>query len=168
MSTALTAAEYFGTYAGHPDITEERRRNAEDLLIRVNALLERAAGDGVALAINPRTGSAVSGETNGGFRPQDCPIGAPRSTHKEARGVDIYDPRRELARWCYREHEWLRQLGLSMEDARWTPGWVHLQSRPPGLAGSPWRLDFVPDSSPARAPALREQVAWWHERGTVA
>lgn len=153
----ITVEEYFAAYAGHPDITPERLANGEALIGKVDALLEAAALDGLVLAVNPYTDCLISGSGNGGFRPQACLIGAPKSTHKQGRGVDIYDPQRRLQAWCYRHPELMKELGLTMENGRWTPTWCHLQDTPPGPPGSPWRLDYIPDNSPAKVPALPEQ-----------
>jgi hypothetical protein len=71
--------------------------------------------------------------------------------------VDICDvvPERTLARWCLRNLVFLAEVGLWMEDPRWTPGWVHLQSVPPRSGG---RV-FIPSAAPALCAALPEQLA---------
>ena len=150
----ITIDDYLGPYKHSPEITPEVVENAEGLLIAVNALLTEAVADGVTLLFNPYNHTHISGQGNGGVRPPSCLIGAARSTHKEGKGVDIYDPYREFAKWCYLHPERLHVHGLSMEDARWTPSWAHLQNRPPGPPGSSWRLDFIPDSSAPKAAAL--------------
>jgi len=143
----------------HADATPEVIAAATAMLIPVNNLLDKMVADGCTMLVNSHTKCYVSGSGNGGFRPQDCPIGAPKSKHKTGHGVDIYDPYRELAKWCYAHPEALQALGLTMENARWTPSWLHLQDVPPGPPGSPWRPDFIPDSSPPKAAALPGQHA---------
>ena len=155
----ISVADYFGKYADHKDATPDVKANADHLLCQVNLLLEAMIADGCTPLWNPHTSNLVSGSGNGGFRPQDCPIGAPKSKHKTGHGVDIYDPYRELAKWCYAHPDGLQTLGLSMENARWTPSWLHLQDIPPGMPGSAWRLDFVPSSAPPLAAALPGQNA---------
>lgn len=155
---SITVADYFGKYWDHPDATPEVRANADHLLSQVNMLLEVMKADGCTLLWNPHTSNLIAGSRNGGFRPQDCPIGAPKSKHKTGRGVDIYDPYRELAKWCYAHPDGLMTLGLTMENARWTPSWLHLQDIPPGPVGSAWRLDFVPSNDPPLAAALPGQT----------
>jgi len=155
----ITLADYFGKYADHKDVTPDVRANAEHLLNQVNMLLQTMKADGCTLLWNPHTSNLVSGSGNGGFRPQDCPIGAPKSKHKTGHGVDIYDPYRELAKWCYAHPDGLQTLGLCMENARWTASWLHLQDIPPGPPGSAWRLDFVPSNDPPMAAALPGQHA---------
>lgn len=126
----ITLAEYFGPWEESPDATDDRHMAASAMLERVNALLSEAESFGVALEMNPHTGSLVSGQTYGGFRPQDCPQGASHSSHKEARAVDIYDPHGELDRWitdlCLERH------GLYREHPADTNGWSHLSDKAPG------------------------------------
>ena len=156
----ITLAEYVGPYSNNEDWTPDVQVAAAGLLDKVNNLLNRYVADGGLLVINPATQSMISGQTNGGFRPQGCPIGAPRSKHKIGRGVDVYCPMpaRSLSRWCYAHPEVMEELGLTMEDARWTPGWCHFQDVPPGPPGAPWRLDFIPDTTPAKCAALPGQA----------
>lgn len=137
----ITLEDYFGTYWDHPDKTEEVERNAVELLERCNRLYAMAAADGCELLINPKTGTGVSGKTEGGFRPGDSHTGATNSTHKTGQGVDRYDPNRRLAAWILANPEKLKECDLYMEDCRWTVtlnkdgsvrgGWVHLQYVPP-------------------------------------
>lgn len=158
--TPITLEQYAGPYLAHPDFTPERRANAAVLLSKVNELRQQAADDGVDFHDDPDTGCGISGEKNGGFRPMDCPVGAAGSTHKKGRGIDNYDPHRAFAAWCYANPDRLKALGLCMENCRWTPNWLHLQDIPPGPAGSPWRLDFIPNSTQPLVAALPAQLAW--------
>lgn len=151
----LTVAQYLGPYADHPDATSEMRGRAARLLDVVNAALLVAEQDGVRLVVNPATGSYISGSGNGGFRSRDCPIGAASSTHKRAEGIDICDPRRELATWSLNNEARLEALGIrAMEDPRWTPTWCHWQVVPVKSG----RFAFIPNSSPPLAAALPGQV----------
>lgn len=88
----ITLEQYAGPHAGSPDWTPERRGNATSSLVACAALEREAVADGVAFPTNPATHSNVSGQTFGGFRPQNCPQGAPDSSHKRGQGVDRYDP----------------------------------------------------------------------------
>lgn len=126
----ITLSQYFGVYASHPDATPECYAAADELLSRVNRLLDNVDTDRVELRINPKTDSEVSGDTNGGFRPQDCPIGARHSSHKQAMAVDVYDPGNSLDRWLTDER--LEEAGLYREAPDATPGWTHLTTRAPG------------------------------------
>ena len=127
----LKIGDYFGKWINHSDVTEEVEDNAMTLVEKVNDLLEEMFADGVDFHLNPSTNSYISGKTYGGFRPQDCPQGAHTSSHKTGQGVDLYDPKRELARWCHVHHDKLAKHDLWMESWDATPGWVHLTTRAP-------------------------------------
>lgn len=105
--------------------------NAMDLLERVNTLMDMAFEWGIDFPLNPKTQTYISGSTLGGFRPQDAKQGAALSSHKEGRGVDVYDPKTLFAGWCRRNQDKLAQCGLYMEHPSATPGWVHLTTRAP-------------------------------------
>lgn len=126
----ITVDQLFGKWADHPDATVERRANAANLLAKANPLLQCAADAGVPLPTNPHTGSLVSGEGLGGFRPQACTIGAPASAHKQGRAVDVYDPSGDLDEWLTDAR--LEQFGLYREAPASTRGWCHLTDRAPG------------------------------------
>jgi len=149
----ISLADYFKAYAGYPEITPEIEANAADLLAKHGALMAYAVADGWKPQVNPVTGTMVSGDQNGGWRPQACPIGAPDSTHKKGKAVDTHDPGRRLASWCMANLDRLRDLGLYMEDPRWTAwkkgggGWVHLQSVPPRSG----KLVYIPSTADAIA-----------------
>ena len=150
----ITMADYLGPYASHPDATSEIRGTAARMLDKVNRLHTLAEADGVQLRTNPKTGSRVSGSGNGGFRPQDCPVGSASSPHKIGRGVDTYDPDRSFAAWCLAHIEVLAAEGLFMEDPRWTPTWTHLDDRGPKSG----RRVFIPSNDPPLCAALPGQV----------
>lgn len=139
------------------ELTGGIRVNAEELLGRVNLLLERAAAEGVEPGVDQMTGNAVAS----GWRPHginDRTLNAAAtSKHITAQAVDLQDnAHRDLARWCLRNLDVLEELELWMEDPRWTGGadpWVHLQMVPPGSG----RRVYVPSTAPPRAAALIEQ-----------
>lgn len=125
----ITVAQYFGDWLGHTDATEERKENAQKLLEKVNSLLFAAQMGGVVPPVNPNTACQISGSRYGGFRPQSCPQGAPESSHKVGRGVDIYDPQNRLDEWL--SDDILEAFGLYREHPDSTDRWVHLTDRPP-------------------------------------
>ena len=127
----LTLAQYVGPHASSPDWTEARQRNAEGLLKACAALEVEMARGGVSFPDNPHTKSGVSGVTFGGFRPQDCPQGAPDSSHKKGEGVDRYDPRGEIDAWCMAHLDRLAVHGIYIEHPSATPGWSHWTTRAP-------------------------------------
>jgi hypothetical protein len=135
------------------ELTAGIRLNAEDLLDRVNRLLAMAAEEGIAPAEN-EYGSPVAS----GWRPSavndKTANAAAASKHMTGEGIDLRDNRpRAFARWCLRHLNELEDLGLWMEDPRWTPTWVHLQMVPPRSGN---RV-YVPSNMPALAQALVEQ-----------
>ena len=78
----ITLNQYVGVHRSSPDWTPAREQNATKLLAACCALEVEMAHGGVAFPDNPRTKNGISGDTFGGFRPQNCPIGAPNSAHK--------------------------------------------------------------------------------------
>ena len=136
----ISLEQYLGKYANHDDATADVKVEAEILLEKVNALMGEAFADGVDFKVNPATMSHVAGNGNGGFRPQDCAEGAPKSSHKQGRAVDVYDggraDKQPFGRWCAaNDGERLVKHGLYMEHPLSTQGkwtcWVHLTTREP-------------------------------------
>lgn len=130
--------DYFGPWIDHPDATKEVKENAIILLEKVADLLDDAFEHDVDLVDNPATGTLISGKTYGGFRPQDCPQGAPNSSHKVGRGIDIYDPLNALDNWI--TDSILEKHGLFREAPLHTPHWTHLSDKSPKSG----KRSFVP------------------------
>lgn len=130
MNSRISLADYFAAHAGHAGITAAHRAAAEEMLVRVNALLaDLVEKRGVDLDLNPATGTLVSGSKYGGWRPKDCPEGAPNSSHKEGRGVDVYDPEGDIDDAI--DDALLEKHGLYREHPAQTRTWCHLTDRPP-------------------------------------
>jgi len=127
----ITLEQYVGPYRDSADWTIERQLNAQKLLAACFLLSGFMEDDGIKFHINPATKSQVSGRSNGGFRPQSCPIGAPKSNHKEGKGVDWYDPDEHIDNWCMRHQDVLQACGIWIEHPDATPGWSHWQNVPP-------------------------------------
>lgn len=131
------------------------REHATELLARVNALLDNAAMAGVYPGLDERTGTAVAS----GWRPRGVNArtanAATASRHIAGQAIDVEDtpPERPLARFCLQRLDLLEELDLWLEDPRWTPTWVHLQSVPPGSG----RRVFIPSARPPLAAAQ----GWW-------
>ena len=138
----LTLDQYFGKWKHSPDCTVLRLHHAEELLVQVNSLMELAEGEGVVFLFNPSTGTHVSGAEFGGFRPQNCPIGAPGSAHKAGLAVDLYDPTNAIDKWCI-EHSkpqgLLEQMKIYIEHPDATPGWSHWTTRAPASGNRAFR-----------------------------
>lgn len=136
------------------ELTPEIVQNAELLIQRVGALLEKAAAENVAPGVDEETCTCVAS----GWRPQSVndrtANASATSLHLKGMGVDLREaPGRALARYCLRNLDLLAHLELWMEDPRWTPTWVHLQTRPPGSGD---RV-FIPSNAPPLTAALPEQ-----------
>lgn len=127
----ITLKQYVGPHAQSPDWTEERENNAAALLVCCADLETEMAVDSVEFPVNPATGSGVSGQTFGGFRPQSCPIGASNSSHKVGQGVDRYDPHGEIDKWCFLHQDRLAAHGIFIEAPASTSGWSHWTTRAP-------------------------------------
>jgi hypothetical protein len=127
----ITLEEYIGPHAQSPDWTPVRENYAVALLVCCADLEAEMIDDGVEFPDNPATGSGVSGQTFGGFRPQSCPQGAVNSSHKEGCGVDRYDPRGHIDTWCFKHQDRLAAHGIYIEAPVSTPGWSHWTTRAP-------------------------------------
>jgi hypothetical protein len=133
----ITLEQYF---AKKPH-TKEHSANAFDLLGKVNELLTDANSDGFKRTIDPDTLSEISGSKggsgDGGFRLSNATTGRPMSSHKEAKGVDVYDPLNALDNWLSKfedgkgNNAMLSKYGLYREHPYATPTWCHLSTRAP-------------------------------------
>jgi hypothetical protein len=122
--------DYVGAHWNSPDWDEERMDNAYALISACSKLQAIMEKDGIVFQMNPKTGTSISGDIYGGFRPQDCPIGAPKSAHKEAMAVDRHDPDEKIDEWLINHQEALVQCGIYIELPERTIGWSHWQIRP--------------------------------------
>lgn len=89
---------------------------------------------------------------NSGWRPAivnaSVPGAAVHSKHTEGLAVDIADKDGDIMRWTLANLQFMKELGVHMEDWRWTPSWTHYQCVPPKSGN---RI-FIPSTSPALAP----------------
>jgi uncharacterized protein YcbK (DUF882 family) len=72
-------------------------------------------------------------KVSSGYRPGIYNLkagGAKRSAHLTCEAVDFRDQDGSLAAWCENNLQILVNAGLYMENSAFTPGWVHLQTRP--------------------------------------
>ncbi len=119
---ALKLADYYmGRDISHRvELTRELRANARETVRRVNRLLARAGmARGVSSGWRPAAINAA------------VPGAAPRSNHLSCHAVDLEDRDGALDAWCLANLAVLEELGLWLEHPDATPGWCHLQSRPP-------------------------------------
>ena len=131
----ITESEYFGDKVTHPDCTAERVAAAQELLVRVNALLTRAKLEGAYQDwLDDDTGSQISGAKggygDGGFRLQSATTGKPFSSHKQGMAVDVFDPHGKLDEWV--TDALLEEFDLYREAPQSTRGWCHLSTKAPG------------------------------------
>lgn len=129
----LTLAEYLqGRDVTHAlEYSPAIRANALRTVEIASKLLVLAKGAGTV--ITPRRDGTL---TNSGWRPPSLnattPGASKTSLHMTGEAIDLNDPTGELGSWCMRAAPTvLTDLGLWMEHQSATPGWVHLQTRPP-------------------------------------
>jgi hypothetical protein len=127
----ISLEQYAGFWSGHEDWTPEMQRNATILLGRVNALIAEYESTGKKITINTLTKSQVSGAKYGGFRTQDCAVGAPRSSHKLAMAVDIIDRDNAFDDWITANPDVLVKHNLYREHPDHTKSWCHLSTKAP-------------------------------------
>lgn len=133
----LTFEDIAGRFMGSPDLDARRIANIRNhLLPAVWALQKRLSENGLVFEINPKTGTAVSGTQYGGFRPQDCPEGAPHSNHKEGLAVDLFDPGHRIDGALLEAPGLMEECGIWIEHPSVTivdagSGWSHWQCVPP-------------------------------------
>ena len=127
------------------ELTDEINRNARITVDKANELLERA-------------GRSDIDQVASGWRPasvNDVTQNAARSSrHLTAEAVDLPDADRSLATWCIDNLDVLREIGLWMEDPRWTPNWLHIQTVPPKSG----KTVFIPSAKPPLDPNF--EVTW--------
>lgn len=127
----ITMKQYAGVHEHSPDWNAARQLNAANLLVACWQLEQLAIADGVVFPDNPKTGSGVSGDALGGFRPQSCSIGAANSAHKEGLAVDRYDPHNLIDAWCMANLDKLAACGIYLEHPSKTDTWSHWTIRAP-------------------------------------
>jgi hypothetical protein len=132
MKIFITAEEYFAAYADHPALTDEIRVNADALLEKLNAQMEEMEDDGVVFERNSHAGTEhfgtfISGQGNGGWRPPECPIGAPKSRHKQGKACDVKDANGQADAYLDAHPGMLAARGMAREAPGATVGWCHMQ-----------------------------------------
>jgi uncharacterized protein YcbK (DUF882 family) len=53
-----------------------------------------------------------------------------KSKHLFGQACDIYDPNKELQKWCTDNEQFLKDIGVWLEAFESTPNWVHYQIVP--------------------------------------
>lgn len=133
------------------ELTDEIRANAEDTVDKANQLLEEA-------------GMRKIEQVNSGWRPKGVndatANAASRSLHLVAKAIDIYDPDGDLDKWCLRNLDVLKVIGLWQEHPGWTDGWCHVQTVGPGFPPKPGPRVFIPSSAPPATTIYGTSPYW--------
>jgi hypothetical protein len=117
-------------------LNEAQRGNLKTLVDRVNALLAAYTGPV---------------RVSSGYRPPNVNAsvgGAAKSWHLQCAALDLADADGSLWTFCLENLELCADLGLWLEDKRWTPTWVHLQIYPPGSGARIFRPNEKPPAKP--------------------
>lgn len=109
--------------------TQEIDDNLQTLLTRVNVIRE-AWGKPMTVTSGLRSAADQ----------QRINPNAPKSKHLIGAAVDIYDPDKDLQKWCKDNEQILADNQLWMEDFSATPNWCHFQIFSP-KSGHRW---FIP------------------------
>jgi len=123
--------------------SREQILDASELLTKVNSLVNEAVSlDAYTWKDDKDTSCPISGsqggDGDGGFRTPGSRTGAPGSSHRQAKAVDVYDPGDLLDRWLDQYeigdggNTKLAEHGLYREHPNATPSWCHLSTRAPG------------------------------------
>lgn len=135
----ISLEQYLMKRATSESLSPDQVLNADILLKRVDVLLSAYAGP-VNLSSGYRP-AAVNASVGG----------AAQSWHRQCAAIDLVDTDGQLWTWCIENLELCADLGLWLEDKRWTPTWVHLQIYPPKSG----KRIFIPNT---KAPVSPE--AW--------
>lgn len=143
----ITLESYFmGRDRQYPgELNEEIQENAELTVTRANELLARAGRSDINKPTSGWRPRAINNATANA---------AARSLHLTGQAVDLPDRDRTLASWCVDNLDVLKEIGLWLEDPRWTPSWVHVQTVPPKSG----KLVFIPSVSKPLDPEF--PVTW--------
>ena len=119
------------------EYTQQISDNLDDLLEAMNKV-RAAYGKPMKVTSGWRPAS-INGMVKGA---------APKSNHMVGLACDIFDGNGDLMRWVLNNLKMMSDLGLYLEDFRWTPNWVHFQCVPPKSR----KRIFVPSEALALAP----------------
>jgi hypothetical protein len=119
------------------DFTDEIKENLEKLLPVMNTI---RAKYGKPMIVNSGWRPSVVNEAT--------PGAAKNSAHCQGLACDIADPDGEVKNWVLKNLDLMQELGIYLEDFRWTPNWVHFGLRKPASG----KRIFVPSANRATAP----------------
>jgi hypothetical protein len=135
----FTAEEILMNRAKLADLPSQHSTNLSLLVSRLNSFFSGFNGP-IKVSSGyrpPQLNSTVSGAS-------------PTSWHLVCAAADLRDIDSKVWQFCIGNLQMAKELGLWLEDKRWTPTWVHLQIYAPKSG----KRIFVPNSKPAIAPEL--------------
>jgi hypothetical protein len=133
----ISIRDYYGVKS-HPALTPVVQANAQRFISKVNTYIAYLITRQQLFLVSPATKTQIS--TNvGGWRKPDCPSGSPKSSHKEGRGIDLYDGLfGAIGKFILEDKEAqakAKELGLHFEHPSVTKGaishWLHITDRAP-------------------------------------
>lgn len=135
----ITQAEILMGRKTYDQLTQEQKDNLKILLERINKV---------------RTKYGKPMKVNDGLRIV-VGSGAAKSNHFICAAIDIDDDDSlYMWKWCLANLDFLQEVGLWMEDPRWTHGtagtWMHFQIVPPKSG----KRIYVPSEKPMTAPDI--------------
>lgn len=139
---SISLAEILMGRVQFSELPKEHQDNLMDLFERINKV---------------RNAYGKPMKVNDGYRrPQDAPKnGAAASNHFKGAAIDIDDDDTlYMWNWVKNNLQLMKDIGLWMEDPRWTHGkvgtWMHFQLYPPKSG----KRIYIPSTAPASAPDI--------------
>ena len=114
------------------EYTQQISDNLDDLLVVLNKL--RAAYNKPMTVTSGWRPASINGMINGA---------APKSNHITGNACDFADKDGSLFNWCLANLQLLKDLGLYLEDPKWTKNWLHVQNTKP----SSGKIIYTPSSA---------------------
>ena len=112
----LTASGRYPERENHKEVTEEVKKNAEELLKRVNALLNDLKLSGVKVSSGFRPSAVNASISNA----------AKKSLHMTGQAIDLADPTGAIDELLDESDVLLKKYGLWQEAPSATKGWAHI------------------------------------------
>jgi hypothetical protein len=143
----ISLQQYFGgRRETHPlECSPGIEANAARTITIANDLLLILEQFGVPVLANPG-GDFAGSKLNSGWRPPSLnactPHASATSLHMTGEALDLHDPAGQIDAWLMNpqgQHT-LERLGLWLEHPDSTPGWCHVQTRPPRSGNRVFRV----------------------------
>lgn len=121
LNDYITASGKYPERLKSPELTDEVKKNAQQLLDKVNALLKDLNLKDIKVSSGFRP-SAVNANIKGA---------AKKSNHLIGNAIDLLDPKNKLDELFMNNLKLLEKHGLYLEHPSKTNTWSHLQQVPP-------------------------------------